>query len=177
MQKQHKIDPSTRNYPEVNLFLNPAEQHQLNHLKEQYREKYHYLSVELDVFVSVLISKQLENKTVPFTAKQLDHMEQQKTLYEQRYQVEFVDLADFIIHITQNHLKENKHVQSAKITQLELVNTCQAIGNITDSNCHYTAGLMAKLATLNKPLQSITLGEIIETDREYTASFNQMMEG
>jgi hypothetical protein len=177
MSAQHKIDPSTRTYPSVHLFLNPSEQHQLDQLKEQYREKYHYLSVDLDVFVSVLISNQLKNKAVPFTSKQLDHLQQQKSLYEQRYQVEFIDLAYFLAHVIENHLKEDKHGQNAKITQLELVNTCQAIGNITDSNCYYSAGLTAKLATLNKPLHDITVGELIEQDTIFNASFNQMMEG
>jgi hypothetical protein len=177
MQAQHKINPSTRTYPEISLFLSPQEQLKLLELKEQYKHKFHYIKVDLDVFVSVLVSKQLENKSVPFTPKQLDHLKQQKALYEQRYQVEFTNLASFVIHVTENHLKENKPAQNAKITESELVNACQEIGNITDTNCHYTTGLTAKLTALKKPLLSITLGELIEAEQEYSTTYNQIMVG
>ena len=128
MQAQHKIDPPyqpvqsilytgksrnlsrTQTYPEVSLFLSPVEQCQLNKLKEQYRVKFHYPKVALDIFVSVLIS---------------------------------------------NHLKGQKadKMSGEKISPLAI------ISNLSDLNYHYTADLTAKLATLNKPLQDITLGE------------------
>jgi hypothetical protein len=109
----------------------------------------------MDMFVSVLISNQLESKPSPFTPKQLQHLEQQKSLYEQRYQIEFIDLASFISYITDNHLHKNnnsnssnfggikKNTSNVEILPLELIETCQSIGIIADSNNQYTAGLTA----------------------------------
>ena len=59
---------------------------------------------------------------------------------------------------------------------MELVKASETIGNIASSNCHYTAGLTAKLATLNKPLLLITIGELIAVHQEYSIFFNQIME-
>ncbi len=58
--------------------------------------------------------------------------------------------------------------------ELELLEVSQAIGKIADSNCHYTAGLAVKLATLNKPLQALTVGELLVINSEYNAEFNQI---
>jgi hypothetical protein len=60
--------------------------------------------------------------------------------------------------------------------EIQLVNISQTIGNIATSNNQYTACLATKLATLNKPLLSISLRELITLDRDFNNTFNKMME-
>ena len=121
---------------------------------------------------------QVDQLTIPFSPDEVQQLNQQRILYEKMNQVNFIDLGSFISHIVARQLQyESEENSHNKISEIQLIKASHTIGLISTSNCHYTAGLTAKLTTLNKPLQSITIGELIEQDKAFNVSFNQMMEG
>ena len=57
---------------------------------------------------------------------------------------------------------------------LHMVKVCSEVGNISDCNCHYQAGLYRGIKRTEKPIEELTVGELLKIHRSYTQSFNEM---
>ena len=55
----------------------------------------------------------------------------------------------------------------------QLIDASMAIGRIAETNCHYTAGLARRIQETGKPVPELTIAELIQLDKEYSAFFNQ----
>ena len=56
--------------------------------------------------------------------------------------------------------------------ELHLSKLCQEIGSISDSNCHYTAGLQTKIDETGYDLEDLTVGVFITIHRQFKKVFN-----
>lgn len=59
-------------------------------------------------------------------------------------------------------------------TETQLTEVCQEIGNIAESNCHYTAGLARLLDKGEQPILDMKVGELLSLAREYKEVFNRV---
>lgn len=57
----------------------------------------------------------------------------------------------------------------------KLLNVCAQIGLICESNNRYTTGLVARLHKIlaGRPLESLTLAELIQIEQRYHLQFNE----
>ena len=59
-------------------------------------------------------------------------------------------------------------------TELSMIEYCLEIGRIAESNCHYTAGLDRKIQATGRTIKALTVGELLELNRQYNKDFNAM---
>lgn len=77
----------------------------------------------------------------------------------------------------------NDHTQEPSISQgnttpeLELINICQQIGCIAESNAHFTAGLTLRIAETGKPVEQLTIAELLKIHRDHKEWFNSLFDG
>ena len=58
-------------------------------------------------------------------------------------------------------------------THTKLIELCQEIGGIAGCNGHYTAGLSRRIEATGKPVEELTLAELVALSREYNAFYNK----
>lgn len=58
-------------------------------------------------------------------------------------------------------------------TEKLLIAVSQTIGTIAGSNCHFTAGLAAKIEQAGKPIGALTVDALIGHITEYKAVYNR----
>ncbi|HFD86511.1 MAG TPA: hypothetical protein ENJ35_02420 [Gammaproteobacteria bacterium] len=59
-------------------------------------------------------------------------------------------------------------------TRQLLIDAAREIGNICESNCHYTAGLAHRIDEYGKPVSELTVAELLELSRQHTDQFNRI---
>jgi len=59
-------------------------------------------------------------------------------------------------------------------TQTKLIELCREIGGIAGCNGHFTAGLSKRIEATGKPLEELTLAELVALSREHNASYNKI---
>ena len=57
-------------------------------------------------------------------------------------------------------------------TESELIDVCQELGGIAESNCHFTSGLAHRLEAGNVQLLEMKVGDLLSLSREYNKFFN-----
>ena len=62
-------------------------------------------------------------------------------------------------------------------TEEQLIEISIQIGSIAEKNSHYTNGLALRLSTLDRPLDQLTVTELIKHINKYTAIFNAVSGG
>jgi len=58
--------------------------------------------------------------------------------------------------------------------ELHNLAVCAEIGGIAETNCHYSAGLSRHIAALGKPIEALTVGELLALHRDYNDCFNRV---
>ena len=58
-------------------------------------------------------------------------------------------------------------------THDRLVELCQEIGGIAGCNGHYTAGLSRRIEATGKPVEELTLVELVALSHEYNVFYNK----
>ena len=73
----------------------------------------------------------------------------------------------------------NTHNQQsdAENQHMELVEICQQIGRIAESNCHYTAGLARSIHAGGKSVEQLTIAELLQLNSDYKETFNRIHGG
>jgi hypothetical protein len=56
----------------------------------------------------------------------------------------------------------------------QLIEVCQEIGLIAESNCHFTAGLALKIEATGKNIVDLTICELMHLNRDYSEIFNRI---
>jgi hypothetical protein len=56
--------------------------------------------------------------------------------------------------------------------ELNLIDICQQIGSVAGSSRLFTAGLNRKLAAKNKPIEELTIDELLAAINQYNDVFN-----
>ena len=59
-------------------------------------------------------------------------------------------------------------------THTRLIELCREIGGIAGCNGHYTAGLSRRIEATGKPLEELTLAELVALSREHTHFYNRV---
>jgi hypothetical protein len=59
-------------------------------------------------------------------------------------------------------------------THTKLIELCQEVGGIAGCNGHFTAGLSRRIEATGKPLEELTLGELVALSREYSVYYNRV---
>jgi len=59
-------------------------------------------------------------------------------------------------------------------THTKLIELCQEIGWIAGCNGHYTAGLSRRIEATGKPLENLTLAELVVLSREHNLFYNRV---
>jgi hypothetical protein len=59
-------------------------------------------------------------------------------------------------------------------THTKLIELCREIGGIAGCNGHYTAGLSRRIEATGKPLEELTLAELVNLSREHNAFYNRV---
>lgn len=60
-------------------------------------------------------------------------------------------------------------------TETDLIRACVEIGMIAEANCHYTAGLAARIEASGSRLENLTVAQLLNIVREHTSRFNERM--
>lgn len=58
-------------------------------------------------------------------------------------------------------------------TEQTLIETALTIGNIADSNSHYTAGFAARIDATGKIIGQLTISELLALDQIHRKEFNR----
>ncbi len=70
-----------------------------------------------------------------------------------------------------------RHQTDAEKLHEALVEICQQIGRIAGCNGHYTSSLTRRVAETGKPLEQLTIAELLALDKAHHAFFNQLDNG
>lgn len=57
-------------------------------------------------------------------------------------------------------------------TEQNLIEAALCIGNIANTNCHYTAGLASRIDSTGKTVQELTIAELVALDELQRKQFN-----
>lgn len=63
------------------------------------------------------------------------------------------------------------------LTEKLLIDFCQELGGIAESNCHYTAGLARLIEQQGQAVGNMTVIGLLKLSREYTKTFNEIHGG
>ena len=59
-------------------------------------------------------------------------------------------------------------------THTKLIELCQEIGGISGCNGDFTAGLSRRIEATGKPLEELTLAELVALSREHNLFYNRV---
>jgi len=58
--------------------------------------------------------------------------------------------------------------------ETELIDICGKLGGIAETNSRYTSGLSKRVAKTGKKIEELTVGELLNLDKDYSEYFNSL---
>lgn len=69
------------------------------------------------------------------------------------------------------------NIKSIDEIEKDLIEASAAIGRIHESNGHYTYGLARIIWEMGKPVEEMTVKELLIIERQYHAAYNELHKG